>query len=91
MNITGSCMLYHHRQNNPAQVLSFIVTDTKGSVFLSCTDTLALGLVGARNKLDRKLPNSARLAIRHANKSDVLTITKKTQGNSAKQQVNTKL
>ena len=73
---------------NQYKPLSFGVSDIEGSVFLSCPDTFALGLVIANDKLDKKLPGSAKIVISHADRSDVFTISKKTQTGSAEQPVN---
>ena len=63
MNVIGSCVLYHHAHNKMMQALSFNETDIGESVLLNCTDTHALGLVLAVDKLDRKISSSAKLVI----------------------------
>ena len=80
MHVIGSCVLYHHTHNKTTQAQSFNVTDIEGSVVPNCTDT-HIKLVLTSEKLDKKIPSSAKLVISQASRSDSYTINKKTQGN----------
>ena len=71
----------------PAQALCFNVTDTEGSVLLSCADTIALTLVLASDKLDKKLLSGAKIVI-SKDWALVFTINAKAQGSSTEQPVN---
>ena len=88
MNVIGSYVIYHHVHNKPTPDLSFCVIDIKGSVYLSCTDTLALWLVLPSDKMDKKVPSSAKIVISQAVRSNVFAFVKKTQGSSTEQAVN---
>ena len=86
MNVVGSCVIYHHIGNKPAQAISFHITDIEGSVFLGCAETLALRLVYASDKLDIKLPLVPKLPL--ASLADqTYSVSKKIQGRSAEQPV----
>ena len=70
----------HHNKMTTAISVNF--TDIEGSRLYSYTDTLALQLVLASDKLDISIPSSAKLVISQDNRSDVFTTSKKTHGNS---------
>ena len=53
MNVIGSCVLYHYAHKS-TQALTFIIIDIEACVLLSCVDTLALGLLQAHGKLDKR-------------------------------------
>ena len=65
------------KESNSRMSLSFYVTDIEGSV-LSRADTLGLGLELASDKLQKKLPNSAKAVISQADTSDLFDTSKKT-------------
>ena len=66
MDVIDSCVLYHHVHSKPTQALNFNITNIKGSVPLSCTDTFAFGLVLGSDKLDKKLPSGVKMVISQA-------------------------
>ena len=68
--------------NNPAQALSFHVTDIAGCVLLSCADIIALGLLWTTGKLDKFLHSGAKIVISQAYRSDVFTFIRKTRNGS---------
>ena len=55
-----------------------VVTNLEGSVLISCTDTLSLGLLQVSDKLNKKLPSGVKLITSKVDRYEVHTINKKT-------------
>ena len=87
ISLIESCALYHLACKT-TQPLTFSTTDIEGSVLLSCGDACELELVLASDKLDTKIPSSAKLTTNHTDRSDANTINRKTQGNSGHMPIN---
>ena len=82
-------MFYHHNTySKPAQALIFNVTDIEGSMLLGGAETLLLGVMLARDKLDKSLPRCTKNVISQDDRSDAFAINRKTQDSSAEQPVN---
>ena len=60
VKIVGSCVFYLvHPDTKKLQEVSFFVAENDGSVLLSCTTTLALGLIQPRTRLDYLPPRAS--------------------------------
>ena len=60
VKIVGSCIFYLvHPDTKKLQGVTFFVAENDGSVLLSCTTTLALGLIEPRTRLDYLPPKAS--------------------------------
>ena len=82
MNVIGSRVIYHHAHST--QSLSITVRDIEGSVTFSCTNKIAIGLLSASDKQDKKVPSSSKCFINQAHHSNVY---KKIYDDRADQQI----
>ena len=78
MDVTESCVIYHHAHNKTTQDLNFNVTDVEGSLLFSYTDMLTLGLVLGSEKLNKKISSNVKSVTSEADRSDMYTSSKKT-------------
>ena len=72
VKIIGSCIFYLvHPDTKKLQEVTFFVAENDGSVLLSCTATLALGLIQPRTRLDYLSPRASLItsAVDHPKKT----------------------